>query len=608
MSTATIEDFRSLPGAKSDGNGGVMFCCPCHKDRTPSGHAWVDDAGAIAVCCLAGCEHKTLVAELEHHGLYVSNGRPSSDADNPGDYKGQPIVEFYDYFTVDGAYAYTVGRTPKNSAGEKQFPTWRRKTGGGYLWKRGDVPPVIYQAPKVAAAVKTGAIIFVAEGEKDVHTLERLGLVATTNSNGVAGWRSEFGEQFKGARLVVKLNDNDDEGRKHGDKVAVSLERAGVPHVVVDLPDLPNKGDVSDWVAAGGTVEQIFEIVGQARDGLTTKPASERETPVPVYSGIDLAAMKIVEPEPLIEGMAYVACSTLFMGKLKGGGKTTASLDMCRQRITGEAWCGRQVRRGPVLYLTEQSPQSFNPQCARAGLLGLGDFHVIYHRDVSVAGLDWPAVGGLVHQASATIGADLIFIDNFSLWVGFVGDDESSSGPGNESMAVVERLLAAGLSVVAIQHTRKEGGSIYDAARGSTAIAGRFDELAWIKGSPFPKRRSIQCVGRVFAEDPPDVVIELDDDHRYQLVGNAPDLQDEDAEGVILEFLPLGREGAKTEDEVIGACKAANVGRDAASRTLRRLCDEDNPDRPVERGRSVIPSYKGYGYWRRHDLFAKDES
>ena len=154
MSTATIEDFRGLPGAKSDGNGGVMFCCPCHKDRTPSGHAWVDDAGAIAVCCLAGCEHKTLVAELEHHGLDVSNGRPSSDADNPGDYKGQPIVEFYDYFTVDGAYAYTVGRTPKNSAGEKQFPTWRRKTGGGYLWKRGDVPPVIYQAPKVAAAVK----------------------------------------------------------------------------------------------------------------------------------------------------------------------------------------------------------------------------------------------------------------------------------------------------------------------------------------------------------------------------------------------------------------------------------------------------------------------
>ena len=103
-------------------------------------------------------------------------------------------------------------------------------------------------------------------------------------------------------------------------------------------------------------------------------------------------------------------------------------------------------------------------------------------------------------------------------------------------------------------------------------------------------------------------MIELDDDHRYQLVGNAPDLQDEDAEGVILEFLPLGREGAKTEDEVIGACKAANVGRDAASRTLRRRCDEDNPDRPVERGRSVIPSYKGYGYSRRHDLFAKDES
>src|SRR5262249_5774669 len=30
---------------------------------------------------------------------------------------------------------------------------------------------------------------------------------------------------------------------------------------VVNLPDLPVKGDVSDWIAAGGTAEQLLEIV-----------------------------------------------------------------------------------------------------------------------------------------------------------------------------------------------------------------------------------------------------------------------------------------------------------------------------------------------------------
>ena len=320
---------------------------------------------------------------------------------------------------------------------------------------------------------------------------------------------------------------------------------------------------------------------------------------VPVYSGVEMSAMEIIEPEPIVEGLAYAACSTYLFGKNKGGGKTTAMLDVCRQRISDEEWCGRKTKPGPVLYLSEQSPQSFNPQCVRAGLLNVADFHVIYHSDVVRQGLSWPEVGELIIQTAAQRDVDLVFIDNFSLWVGFEGDEENSAGEGNCSMAVVEKLTSAGLCVVGMQHTRKDEGTIYDAARGSSAIAGRFDMLAWIKGSSFPRRRVIRAVGRVFAEDPADFTIELDDAHRYRQVGEGPGVLEHDVETVILDCLPLGPEGARREDDVIAVCKARDIGRDTASKTLRKLCDPADSGRPVERDRGVIPEFQGFGYWRR---------
>ena len=43
---------------------------------------------------------------------------------------------------------------------------------------------------------------------------------------------------------------------------------------IVDLPGLPEKGDVSDWFAAGGTVEAFNDLVEAAAD---LKPDAEAE-------------------------------------------------------------------------------------------------------------------------------------------------------------------------------------------------------------------------------------------------------------------------------------------------------------------------------------------
>ena len=76
---------------------------------------------------------------------------------------------------------------------------------------------------------------------------------STTESTEIT---EEHGEFLKD-RVVIILPDNDEKGRLHGEKVASSLQGIATCIRVVKLPNLPEKGDASDWIAAGGTKEQL---------------------------------------------------------------------------------------------------------------------------------------------------------------------------------------------------------------------------------------------------------------------------------------------------------------------------------------------------------------
>ena len=65
-------------------------------------------------------------------------------------------------------------------------------------------------------------------------------------------------------RRVAILPDNDGPGRKHAEQVAASLVGIAESVKVVTLPDLPDKGDPSDWLAAGGTIEELTRLVEAA--------------------------------------------------------------------------------------------------------------------------------------------------------------------------------------------------------------------------------------------------------------------------------------------------------------------------------------------------------
>ena len=60
---------------------------------------------------------------------------------------------------------------------------------------------------------------------------------------------------------MVVLPDNDQAGHDHARDVAASLQPAAKSVRVVALPGLPPKGDVSDWLTAGGSIEELTRLV-----------------------------------------------------------------------------------------------------------------------------------------------------------------------------------------------------------------------------------------------------------------------------------------------------------------------------------------------------------
>lgn len=178
--------------------------------------------------------------------------------------KQRRIVDTYPYVDEDGQVLFEVVRWEP-----KDFRQRRPKPGGGYDWSLGDTRIVPYRLPKVLAA----SAVVIVEGEKDVATVESLGLTATCNPMGAGKWRKEFADYFAGKQVAI-IPDQDGwvadarvapakqfPGQRHGLAIARSL--LGVA-AGVRLVDLPNAKDVTDYVAAGGTRESLLGLLREA--------------------------------------------------------------------------------------------------------------------------------------------------------------------------------------------------------------------------------------------------------------------------------------------------------------------------------------------------------
>ena len=73
---------------------------------------------------------------------------------------------------------------------------------------------------------------------------------------GAGKWLDEFSQSLAGRHCRI-IADNDNVGREHARKVARSLAGKAASVKIVDLPGLPQKGDVSDFLNQGGNIELL---------------------------------------------------------------------------------------------------------------------------------------------------------------------------------------------------------------------------------------------------------------------------------------------------------------------------------------------------------------
>ena len=88
-------------------------------------------------------------------------------------------------------------------------------------------------------------------------------VAATCNAGGAKKWKPEHSAFLKGADVFL-LPDNDDPGWAHIHQIGSSLAGIAKSVRVLVLPNLPSKGDIVDWAAAGGTREQLEALLAQA--------------------------------------------------------------------------------------------------------------------------------------------------------------------------------------------------------------------------------------------------------------------------------------------------------------------------------------------------------
>ena len=167
----------------------------------------------------------------EFYGLNPSNEKVK---------ERRKIVAAYDYRDMNGTLLHqTVRFDPKEFSQRRPDPEQE----GEWIWSLKDIEPVLY---RMADWINEGWVCVVG-GEKDADNLLAIGVPATTNPMGEGNWRKSFNKHFRDKKVVI-IPDNDQQGENHALEITKNLQKPATELRVLRLPNLPHKGDVSDWL------------------------------------------------------------------------------------------------------------------------------------------------------------------------------------------------------------------------------------------------------------------------------------------------------------------------------------------------------------------------
>jgi hypothetical protein len=278
MTTPVERLLAKLPDAKPAGKGWSVRC-PAHEDRRASLSIGEGKDGRALVKCHAGCTADAICTSI---GLRLADLMPASEkkvriAKRSRNSRVQIVATYY-YRDEAGSVLFQAVRL-----NPKDFRQRKPDGKGGWTWSVKGVRAIPYRLPELLA--EPARMVAVVEGEKDADTLAHIDVLATCNAGGAGKWTAEHAAFLQGRHVII-LPDNDDAGRNHAEQVAHSLHGIAESVRIVELPDLPAKGDVSDWIAAGGTKEKLKQLAEATP--IWTPPARQNWPEIVSFDVVDL--------------------------------------------------------------------------------------------------------------------------------------------------------------------------------------------------------------------------------------------------------------------------------------------------------------------------------
>lgn len=228
-----------LKGVKKVGPNTYRAYSPLRDEKKPSLYITEKPDGTILMCDHGGGDTKAILAAI---GLTMRTLFPE-----------RKVAAIYQYLDKKGGLvAEKVRYTNKTFF-------WRsKKPDGSYDYHKPKNVP-LYNG----TVLEKAEAVFLVEGEKDVDTLTKYGLPAVSLPNG-AHWENEYVAYFSD-KVIIILPDNDDTGRGYAKAALKALKPTNYNTSIMQLnnlwPEIPKKGDVSDYIAAKGE-EAVAKLKG----------------------------------------------------------------------------------------------------------------------------------------------------------------------------------------------------------------------------------------------------------------------------------------------------------------------------------------------------------
>jgi 5S rRNA maturation endonuclease (ribonuclease M5) len=270
----TEDEVLELVLGKLDGvrqHGGYwMARCPAHEDREASLSVGRGTEQPVVLHCHAGCDTVGVLVAIGLTSADISAARESQPEGEwmPGDRRA---VAVYDYTGERGKLLFQVLRSADKHFVQRH-PDPAAKS--GWAWNMKGVTRVPYRLPQLRKAARgpvAGRVVYIVEGEKDVHAIEAAGAVATCNPMGAGKWRPEFGEQLAGIRHAIIVADKDEPGREHALQVREHIRKYVLAISVVEAAE---GKDAADHLAAGHGLSDFIHVTIQPSDKSATSATS----------------------------------------------------------------------------------------------------------------------------------------------------------------------------------------------------------------------------------------------------------------------------------------------------------------------------------------------